>query len=483
LASAQHVLAAPPSRELWARSACELGAAFEKREISPVEVLDAVFARYEEVNPVLNALVTVHREGARQAARASEARWCNGQALGPLDGVPVTVKDNIPVRGLRTTWGSRLLADYVPAEDELPIARLRGAGAVILGKTNVPEFTLQGYTHNEVFGTTRNPWDLRLTPGGSSGGAVAAVAAGIGPLAVGTDGGGSIRRPAAHTGLLGIKPSPGRVPRANGLPAILHDFEAVGAMARTTADAALLLHGMSGPDARDRSSLAHSSGRSGEPLGSLRILYVPAFGGAPVDPDIRASVAAAVQDLAALGHKVEEGEAPFDLAALDHIWGLVGPAGLACLLSGRPGWEHLVQPNLRGMAEQGSELRASDYVGALNGVARLRTEMPAIFARHQVIMTPAVAALPWAAEETHPTEIDGKAVGPRGHAVFTAIANAAGLPALSMPCRPSGAGLPIGAQLIGDFASDELLLALAAQFEQARPWAERWPTISGRRDS
>jgi aspartyl-tRNA(Asn)/glutamyl-tRNA(Gln) amidotransferase subunit A len=135
------------------------------------------------------------------------------------------------------------------------------------------------------------------------------------------------------------------------------------------------------------------------------------------------------------------------------------------------------------MAEQGSELRASDYVGALNGVARLRAEMPAIFARHQVIMTPAVAALPWAAEETHPTEIDGKLVGPRGHAVFTAIANAAGLPALSMPCRPSGAGLPIGAQLIGDFASDELLLALAAQFEQARPWAERWPTISGRRDS
>jgi aspartyl-tRNA(Asn)/glutamyl-tRNA(Gln) amidotransferase subunit A len=255
MAAPQHVLTeAPPA--LWSLSATELGRAYDRRELSPVEVLDAVLARCEAVNPRLNAIVTFDVEGARQAARASEARWHMGQALGQLDGVPLTVKDNIPVRGLRTTWGSRLLADYVPAEDELPVARLRAQGAVIIGKTNVPEFTLQGYTHNALFGTTGNPWDPRLTPGGSSGGAVAAVAAGLGPLAIGTDGGGSIRRPAGHAGLVGLKPSMGRVARANGLPAILHDFEVVGPMARTTADAALLFSAIAGPDPRDRSSLA-----------------------------------------------------------------------------------------------------------------------------------------------------------------------------------------------------------------------------------
>jgi aspartyl-tRNA(Asn)/glutamyl-tRNA(Gln) amidotransferase subunit A len=311
LASAEHVLTAAPA-EIWKFSAGELGRAYEARELSPVEVLDAILARCEAVNPQLNAIVTFDIEGARQAARESEARWRQGKALAPLDGVPLTVKDNIPVRGLRTTWGSRLLADYVPSEDELPVARLRAQGAVILGKTNVPEFTLQGYTHNALSGTTHSPWDLRLTPGGSSGGAVAAVAAGLGPLAIGTDGGGSIRRPAGHVGLVGLKPSPGRVARANGLPVILHDFEVIGPMARTTTDAALLFAAIAGPDPRDRLSLAFSTGAGPidpEPR-AKRILYVPRFGGSPIDPEIAAHVAEAALNLEALGHLVEEGVAP-----------------------------------------------------------------------------------------------------------------------------------------------------------------------------
>src|SRR4029079_1523772 len=158
---------------------------------------EATLARIEDVNPHLNAIVTLDLAGARAAADASTRRWRNGEPLGPLDGVPVTIKDSIWVRGLRTTWGSSLYADFIPDSDEAPVARLREAGAVILGKTNVPQFTLQGYTDNCLFGPTRNPWDLALTPGGSSGGAVAAVASGMGPLALGTDGGGSIRRPSA----------------------------------------------------------------------------------------------------------------------------------------------------------------------------------------------------------------------------------------------------------------------------------------------
>ena len=170
--------------------------------------------------------------------------------------MPLTVKDNIHVGGLRATWGSRLFADHVAAEDELAVARVRGQGAVIIGKTNCPEFTLQGYTDNLLFGPTRNPWNSRLTPGGSSGGAVAAVASGLAPLALATDGGGSIRRPASHTGLVGLKPSIGRVARVGGFPAILHDMEVIGPIARTTADAALLLSAIAGPDPRDRASLA-----------------------------------------------------------------------------------------------------------------------------------------------------------------------------------------------------------------------------------
>jgi aspartyl-tRNA(Asn)/glutamyl-tRNA(Gln) amidotransferase subunit A len=478
MAGAEPAVTRSPA-ELWLLSAAELGRAYKARELSPVEVLDAILTRCESVNPRLNAIVTFDIEGARQAARASEARWRNGEALGALDGVPLTVKDSIPVRGLRTTWGSRLLAENVPGEDELPVARLRAQGCVIVGKTNVPEFTLQGYTHNALFGTTRNPWDVRLTPGGSSGGAVAAVAAGLGPLAIGTDGGGSIRRPAGHAGLVGLKPSTGRVARANGFPALLYDFEVVGPIARTTADVALLLSAMSGPDRRDRSSLAFSGKAIEIAAGPARqrVLYVPRFGGSPVDPEIAAHVTEAARNLEALGHTVDEGEAPFELAALDRIWSVVGPAGLAAFLRNHAGWERLVQDDLRRMAERGATLTAADYVDALDKVTRIRAQLGEAFTRHDVILTPAFAALPWAADVTHPESIDGKPVGPRGHAVFTAFANAGGLPGISIPCRPARSGLPIAFQLVGPYAAEALLLGLASQYEGAHPWVDRRPAL------
>ena len=479
MAAAETALTSNTSGELWSLSAMQLGEAYRSRELSPAEVLEAVLARCESVNPSLNAIVTLDSDGARKAARASEARWRRDEALGPLDGVPLTVKDNIPVQGLPTTWGSRLLAGYVPSEDELPVARLRARGAVILGKTNVPEFTLQGYTHNVLFGTTRNPWNPRLTPGGSSGGAVAAVAAGLGPLAIGTDGGGSIRRPAGHTGVVGLKPSTGRVARVNGLPTILHDFEVIGPIARTTADAALLFSAIAGPDPRDRSSLAFRQEAQviGPEPSRLRILYVPRFGGSPVDPEIVTHVAEAARHLEIFGHTVEEREAPFDLAALDRAWAVVGPAGLAWFLSGHADWQGVVQDAMRKIAEQGAALQAADYVDALDKVAALRTRLAQVFARYDMILTPCFAALPWAADVTHPDTIDGQPVGPRGHAVFTAFANAGGLPGISVPCRPAASGLPIAIQLVGPYGTDETLLSLAAQYERAHPWADRWPPI------
>src|SRR5581483_10082619 len=207
----------------------------------------------------------------------------------------------------RTTWGSRLYADFVPTVDELPVARARAAGMVVIGKTNVPEFTLHGYTENALFGVTRNPWNLGLTPGGSSGGAVAAVAAGMAPLALATDGGGSIRRPASHTGLVGFKPSRGRVARADGLPQILLDYEVAGVIARTTGDATLMLETIAVPHPRDSASPSRDATAWRLPERKpRRILYVPRFGEAPVDAEIAQSVAGASHVFAELGHSMVE---------------------------------------------------------------------------------------------------------------------------------------------------------------------------------
>jgi aspartyl-tRNA(Asn)/glutamyl-tRNA(Gln) amidotransferase subunit A len=464
----------------WRDGVAALTRAYATRTLSPVEVVEFCLGRIARINPAINAIITLAEEGARSIARASERRWRDGRPLGPLDGVPLTVKDSIPVKGLRATWGSAVFADFVPDADELPVARLREAGAVVLGKTNVPEFTLHGYTDNAVFGSTRNPWDLRLTPGGSSGGAVASVAAGLVPVAIGTDGGGSIRRPASHTGLIGHKPTVGRVARTNGFPVILHDFEVIGPITRRSADAALLMSVMSGPDPRDRASLAFGAfaPQTECPPEPQRILYVPRFAGSPVDPEIARSVREAADRLCALGHHIDEGEAPFDVEELNRIWPIVSQAGLAWMFRRHGLKLDRATPPLRDMAKTGALLSAMDYVDALETVRQLCASLAASFARYDVVMTPSAAALPWPAPESHPPLIDGQPVGPRGHAVFTAFVNASGCPGISIPSEPSPTGLPIGFQLVGRYGGDALLLQMARQYEGAHPWAQLWPPLA-----
>jgi aspartyl-tRNA(Asn)/glutamyl-tRNA(Gln) amidotransferase subunit A len=443
------------SEETWRWPASELASAYSRGELSPEPVVDQVLERVARLNPRLNAIVTLDESGARAAAAASAKRWRAGAALGPLDGVPLTVKDNIPVRGMRATWGSKLFADYVPERDELPVARLRAGGAVICGKTNCPEFTLQGYTDNPLFGPTRNPWDLALTPGGS------------------------IRRPASHAGLVGLKPTRGRVPRCDGFPAILLDFEAVGPMARTVNDIVLMMRAISDPDPRDPSSAAFARAPF-TPLDAAprqRILFAPTFSGAPVDAEIAASVAAAARALERAGHALEEARR-FDLSEqLNELWPVIGQVGLAWLLAQHAGWRGKLGPALEAMADVGAKVPGARYFEALDAIRILRERLGELFASHDLLLTPTAAALPWPATQSHPATIAGRSVGPRGHAIFTALANVSGLPAISVPCTPSASGLPIGLQLVGNFGADALLCAVARQLEQAQPWADRWPVL------
>ena len=453
--------------ELWRRGVAGLAADFRAGRSDPVAALESCLGRIARLDPALNSLVALDPEGARAAARDSAARIRAGASLSPLDGVPMTAKDNLLMRGLPATWGSRAYADFVPAQDEAPVARLRAAGAVLVGKTNVPELTLEGYTSNLLHGTTRNPWDVALTPGGSSGGAAAGVAAGLVPAALGTDGGGSIRRPASHTGLVGFKPSTGRVARAGGFPETLHDFEVVGTLTRTVADAALLDGVLSG-----------LGDVPAPPRRPLRILYVPRFGEAPLDPEVAMACDAAARTLAGQGHAIETGPLFFDRAAVDEIWRVVSRAGVA-RVARMTGGRLLDEggPTIRAMAEEGAALSAADYADALAALAGFRRDVIGVFARHNVVLLPSAAALPWRAEEAYPPVIDGQSAGPRGHAVYTGWVNAAGLPAIALPLGLSSGGLPIGGQFVGRPGADADLIAFGLAFEAARP-APPWPPFA-----
>lgn len=469
MASSAHVI------ERWQLGVKELRDAYRRGETTPTEQLALLQSRIEALNPKLNAIIAFHG-GAMEAARRSAERFAAGKPLSPLDGVPFVVKDNILVKGLPCVWGSQVFRDYVPADDELPVARLRAAGAIIVGKTNVPELTFEGITWNPVFGATRNPYDLALTPGGSSGGTVASVASGLVPFGLGTDGGGSIRRPASHTGLVGLKPSIGAVARVNSLPMMLLDLEVIGPIARTVADVALVYRTIAGPDARDRRSLfaqgAVDSARA------PRVLYVPRFGSAPLDRQIEANVDAAARDLQALGCEVETGVMPFDLSALNDFWPQFGAAGVAYVMSMHPGKESLLGPRFRAMLEQGRQISAARYLEGVEIFEKLRRDAVDVFARYDFVMTPSAAALPWPAETPFPDTIAGEKVGPRGHAVYTGWVNACGIPAINLPCAPSHEGLPIGFQVAAGFGGDEKLLDLAARFEARAPWRERWPRLA-----
>lgn len=457
------------TNELWQMSATQLHVAYRAGDTRPSEVIEAVLARIVAVNPALNAFAHLDEPGARAAAAASDKRWKAGAPLGPTDGVPITVKDNITVKGMPCTWGSKLYLDLIPEEEEPPVAAARAQGAVILGKTSCSEFGRgQGTVNTLAFGIVRNPWNPDLTSGSSTGGGAAAVAAGFGPIAIATDGGGSTRRPAAYCGLLGMKTTTGRIPRLHGLPEMHHDMEVIGYLTRSVDDLALIMSLTQGPAPLDRLSVGFTPNEKEPPTPKAqRILYVPRFGSKPVDAPMTTSVAAAAANLAAMGHHVEEGPAPFNIERFEKYKSIMGASGLAWLLRDTE-WRGKIGEEYTAQIESGGKMTAMDYIEALASCRDLFIEIAQCFEKYDLIMTPSAGAVPWRAHE----------FGPSHHATFTAFVNSAGVPALSVPCDPTPDGVPLGFQLVAPFGADWKLLAMARAYEQRHPWAARWPALS-----
>ena len=468
------------SEELCWLDATALAAEIRLARVSPVEVTEAVLARIERVNPTINAFCTVAAEAARAQARLAEAAVVRGDVLGPLHGVPISFKDLTATAGIRTTFGSRIWEHHIPKADAPVVERARRAGAIVLGKTNTPEFGCKGVTDNRIFGATRNPWSLGRTPGGSSGGAAAALAAGLGPLAEGSDLAGSIRQPAACCGVVGLKPSLGRVPRypsANGFTS----FSCVGPMARTVRDAALLLSVMAGPDDRDPSSLPlapESFARAGEGgIAGLRVAFSGDLGYAPVDPEIKRLCGAAARRFGELGCAVEAADPGFDdpeSLFLD----LTAPLRAAANLQDLPQWKSEMDPILVERIERASGMTAVDYERATHRRTAMWQVVRQFFERFDLLLTPVTAVPPIPIELQFPREIAGRRVSsPIAWFPFTYPFAMMGLPAISVPCGFTADGLPVGLQIVGRRLADASVLRAAAAFEAIAPWSGRRPAL------
>lgn len=435
--------------------------------------------RCQRLNPVLNAFVHIDHTGAMRAAAAAAARQRRGERLGTLDGIPVAVKDNLFVAGVPASWGSLLFRNYVPKNDDLCVERLRAAGAVLIGKTTTPEFALSGRTESRIAGMTRNPWDPALTPGGSSGGAVAAVAAGMVPLALGTDAGGSTRMPASYTGLVGLRPSNGRIPRRHGFPPMANDFQTIGTLTRTVRDQALLYGALAGPDARDPTSLRLPS--KAAPLGGrkLRIGWFTSIGQEHADNAVSASIAAALQVLAERDCEIEPCAPPFNLAALRDIWSTLTAVGAARVAAQFPDrWRDETTASIAAAVERGLAIPATVYVKALDSLALFRAEVSANWGDFDAFAMPTAPAPAWAAEQEHPAEIGGRSGIAATQGMFCGWVNAAGCPGISIPVAPHPDGRPIGLQFVAPFGHETVLLGLARRLEEALPWANRWPLLA-----
>jgi Asp-tRNA(Asn)/Glu-tRNA(Gln) amidotransferase A subunit family amidase len=458
--------------------ATTLAALIRKRKVSPVEVVDAVLERIDRVNPRLNAFVTITADAARKQAKAAErAVGKKGAKLGPLHGVPFSVKDLVITKGVRTTFGTPIYRDNVPTEDAPIVERLKAAGAIMMGKTNTPTFGWIGATHNLLFGPTRNPWNLERTPGGSSGGASAAAAAGLGPLHVGTDGGGSIRIPASCAGIFGFKASYGRVPTypASGAWSLSH----VGPMTRTVADAALMMNVVAGPDARDQYSLPADGANYGRTLNGnikgLRVAYTDDLGFSDVvDPEVSAACARAAKAFRELGCRVDEVQPKWPSPKA--CWEEIFCGGIATRMAPYLDRRTDIDAGLYQMIERTLKNPPTAYPQAWFDRLAWWQHPRAFFEKYDLLLTPTIACPPFRVNQDNPPEIAGRPAAPYAWIPFTYPFNLTGQPASSVPCGFTKDGLPIGLQIVGRRYDDMTVMRASAAFEKARPWIQRRPT-------
>ena len=467
--------------DLCFRPATELATMLRAREISARELLEAHLDRIDRLNPTVNAVVTLDAEGARAAADAADAALAAGEDVGPLHGLPVAHKDTHATGGMRTTWGSPLHADTVPLHDELVVARLKAAGAIRVGKTNVPEFAAGSHTFNPLFGATHNPYRHGLSAGGSSGGAAAALAAGLVPLAEGSDMGGSLRNPAAFCNVVGLRPTPGRVPSWPA-PMAWSQLSVQGPMGRTVGDVALQLSVLAGPDRRVPIALGDDPSAFAAPLpdrlDGLRVAWAPDLGGrVTVDPAVTSVLAASVPVFEELGATVEE-DCP-DLSEADDVFGTLRAWFFAAVHLDRSR-QHpdFVKESIRWNAEMGAKLTGADIARAEMARTMLHERMVAFFSRYDVLLAPTTQVLPFPVELEYPTEIAGVPQDDylewmRSCTMITAT----GSPALSVPGGFTPDGLPVGLQIIGAPRADRTVLEAGHAFEQATRFGERRPPL------
>jgi aspartyl-tRNA(Asn)/glutamyl-tRNA(Gln) amidotransferase subunit A len=458
-------------------SASELAGLVRSKALSPVELVEASLRRIDEVNPVLNAFIQLDAESARSEARSQAERLARGEDIGPLAGLPFGVKELESALGFRSTGASRVFADRWAEWDEVHVARLKQAGAIILGKTNAPEFGYTAFTANELFGVTRNPWDASRTPGGSSGGSAAAIASGMVPLATASDGGGSIRIPACFVGAYGLKPTFGLVPIGPSRMLGWTDTGHYGPLTRTVEDAALYLDVVAGyhpadPNSHPRPPFSFRE-RLREPLPRLRIAYNRSLGCPHVQSDVMREVDAAVAVFSDLGHEVEEiGDA---LEPFATHWVRMGRfQALAAM------WDE-VNEKIDQFSTQyaagfayAREVTALHFREAYHARTRLNEWLGRLFSTYDLLLTPTMPLEPFAAEGPIPTEVEGWPLG--GWVIaFTAPFNFSGHPAATVRAGFTDSGLPAGLQIVGERHRDELVLRASRSYERARPWNDRWP--------
>ena len=469
---------------------CYLGGAEAARRIaaralSPVTLIDAILARIEAVQPALNPFTIVCADEAREAAREAEAALVSGAPIGPLHGVPYTVKDMINVAGMRITFGSPMFEHNVPEADTVVIERLKAAGAILLGITNMAECGHKGTNDNPVWGMTRNPWNPETTPGGSSGGAAAALATGCGALALGTDRAGSVRIPAGATGVLGLKPTLGVFPCPE-TPDLFDTTTVIGPMARSIEDIALLMTVCGGPDARDpwshgatRRDYGEAAIARGDMTGT-RIAWAALIGNTAIDHETREVCEAAVDTFRRLGAEVDEVE--IDLSeAVDILYVLTGALAYAAYGEKMDEFGDRIDPSLRQGIEGGAALSATDLEKALFGRSELFRKVEAVMAGHDLLVTPSLTRPAIAADHYawDPVVINNQSLrSPRyDWYPYTHPFNHTGHPALALAAGFTADGMPVGLQIVGPWHAEDRLIRAGAELEAARPWNDRRPPL------